>query len=180
MLYDRSSLNTGLFKLCIAIIDNKAGLKLGLRLLCSKFYLLFLPALPKKFTHYSYFMLSSLPIILIKFFWLYCMQVLLELSVAGAAVKRVLWGAALLLTVLLEYIDLFGRIQPTAPPSATRALNHSHQVWQYSKHHAQKGPKILKLCLWASYNSGIIPSKMWTYNSLNYAGILGASLFPAT
>ena len=29
---------------------------------------IFLPALPKKITHYSYFMLLSLPIILIKFF----------------------------------------------------------------------------------------------------------------
>ena len=114
----------------------------------------------------------------------YSHKILLAILHAGSSGVKCCWcssktstvRAALLLTVLLEYIDLFGRIQPTAPPSATRALNHCHQVWQYSKHHAQKGPKILKLCLWASYNSGIIPSKMWTYNSLNYAGILGASL----
>ena len=37
--------------------------RLGLRLMCSKFNLLFFPALPKKITHYSYFMLLSLPII---------------------------------------------------------------------------------------------------------------------
>ena len=67
----------------------RAGHILGLRLLCSKFYLLFLPAFPKKFTHNSYFMLLSLPIILIKFFWLYCMQ---ELSVAGAALKRSIYS----------------------------------------------------------------------------------------
>lgn len=42
-------------------------------------------------------------------------------NVPGAAVKRVLWEATSLtgLTVLLEYIDLFSRAQPTAPPSAT-------------------------------------------------------------
>ena len=44
------------------------------------------------------------------------------------------------------------------------------------KHHAQKGPKILKLCLRVSYNSGIILSKMLTYYSQNYAGIIGAGL----
>ena len=51
--------------------------------------LLFFPALPKKFTHYSYFMLLSLPIILIKFF----LAILHAgssgvVNVAGAAVKR--------------------------------------------------------------------------------------------
>ena len=35
---------------------------IGLHLMCLKFNLLFFPALPKKFTHYSYFMLLSLPI----------------------------------------------------------------------------------------------------------------------
>ena len=64
---------------------------LGLRLMCSKFNLLFFPALPKKFTHYSYFMLLSLPIVFIKFF----LAILHASSsgvvnVAGAAVKRVL------------------------------------------------------------------------------------------
>ena len=59
--------------------------------MCSKFNLLFFPALPKKFTHYSYFMLLSLPIILIKFF----LAILHagssgDVNVAGAAVKRVL------------------------------------------------------------------------------------------
>ena len=44
------------------------------------------------------------------------------------------------------------------------------------KHHAQKQPKILKLCLRASYNSGIILSKMFTNYSQNYAGIIGAGL----
>ena len=41
---------------------------LGLSLICSKFYRLFLPALPKKITHYSYFILISLPIIPMLFF----------------------------------------------------------------------------------------------------------------
>ena len=59
--------------------------------MCSKFNLLFLPAFPKKFTHYSYFMLLSLPIILMKFF----LAILHAgssgvVNVAGAAVKRVL------------------------------------------------------------------------------------------
>ena len=47
------------------------------------------------------------------------------------------------------------------------------------KHHAQKQPKILKLCLQVSYNSGIILSKMFTYYSQNYAGIIGAGLLTA-
>ena len=59
--------------------------------MCLKFNLLFFPALPKKFTHYSYFMLLSLPIIFIKFF----LAILhadssVAVNVAGAAVKRVL------------------------------------------------------------------------------------------
>ena len=59
--------------------------------MCSKFNLLFFPALPKKFTHYFYFMLLSLPIIFIKFF----LAILLAgssgvVNVAGATVKRVL------------------------------------------------------------------------------------------
>ena len=41
---------------------------ISLSLICSKFYRLFLPALPKKFTNYSYFILISLPIIPILFF----------------------------------------------------------------------------------------------------------------
>ena len=56
------------------------------------------------------------------------------------------------------------------------ALNHCYQVGQYLKHHAQKRPKILKLCLRVSNNSGIILSKMFTYYSQNYAGIIGAGL----
>ena len=36
---------------------------LGLSLICSKFYLLFLPEFPKILTHYSYFMPTSSPII---------------------------------------------------------------------------------------------------------------------
>ena len=57
-----------------------------------------------------------------------------------------------------------------------RALNHCYQVGQYLKHHTQKRPKILKLCLRVSYNSRIILSKMFTYYSQNYAGIIGAGL----
>ena len=37
--------------------------KVGLSLICSKFYLLFLPELPKILTHYSYFIPTSSPII---------------------------------------------------------------------------------------------------------------------
>ena len=64
---------------------------LGLCLMCLKFNLLFFPAIPKKFTHYSYFMFLSLPIILIKFF----LAILHAgssgvVNVVGAAVKRVL------------------------------------------------------------------------------------------
>ena len=57
-----------------------------------------------------------------------------------------------------------------------RALNHCYQVGQYLKHHAQKRPNILKLCLRVSYYSGIILSKMFTYYSQNYAAIIGAGL----
>ena len=58
------------------------------------------------------------------------------------------------------------------------ALNHCYQlqVGQYLKHYAKKRPKILRLCLRVSYNSGIILSKMFTYYSQNYAGIIGAGL----
>ena len=72
------------------------------------------------------------------------------------------------MTVLLEYINLFAEHIHIAPPSTTtilHALNHCYQVGQYLNHHAQKQPKILKLCLRASYNSGIILSKMFTYYS---------------
>ena len=41
---------------------------LTLRIVCSKFYQSFLPALPKSVPHYSYFVLISLPIIPILFF----------------------------------------------------------------------------------------------------------------
>ena len=85
------------------------------------------------------------------------------------------------MTVLLEYIDLFAEhIQYSSSFSHNhliRALNHCYQVGQYLKHHAQKRPKILKLCLRVSYNSGIILSKMFTYYSQNYAGIIGAGLW---
>ena len=57
-----------------------------------------------------------------------------------------------------------------------RALNHCYQVGQYLKHHAQERPKILKLCLRVSYNSGIILSKMFTCYSQNYASIIDAGL----
>ena len=57
-----------------------------------------------------------------------------------------------------------------------RALNHCYQVGQYLKHHVQKRPKILKLCLRVSYNSRIILSKMFTYYSQNCASIIGAGL----
>ena len=84
------------------------------------------------------------------------------------------------MTVLLEYIDLFAvHIQYSLSFShdhLIRALNHCYQVGQYLKHHAQKLPKILKLCLRVSYNFGIILSKMFTYYSQNYAGIIGAGL----
>ena len=55
------------------------------------------------------------------------------------------------MTVLLEYIDLFAEhIQYSSSFSHNhliRALNHRYQVGQYLRHHAQKRPKILKLCL---------------------------------
>ena len=81
--------------------------------------------------------------------------------------------------VLLEYIDLFAEhIQYSSPFSHNHlicSLNHCYQVETYM-HHAQKRPKILKLCLRVSYNSGIILSKMFTYYSQNYAGIIGTGL----
>ena len=42
---------------------------LGLNLLCSKIDLLFLPNIPKFFTHYSYFIPISSPIILFLFYY---------------------------------------------------------------------------------------------------------------
>ena len=81
------------------------------------------------------------------------------------------------MTVLLEYIDLFQSTSNIAPHNhLIRALNHCYQVGQHLKHHAQKQPKILKLCLRVSYNSGIILSKMFAYYSQNYSGIIGAGL----
>ena len=67
------------------------------------------------------------------------------------------------MTVLLEYIDLFGRALSPYSSSFSHnhlihALNQCYQVGQYLKHYAQKQPKILKLCLRVSYNSGIILS----------------------
>ena len=47
-----------------ASVQNRAACwALGLSLICSKFYLLFLPELPKNLTHYSYFMPTSSPMI---------------------------------------------------------------------------------------------------------------------
>ena len=48
---------------------------LSLSLICSKFYQLFLLALPKRFTQYSYFILTSLPVIPILLFMLYCLGI---------------------------------------------------------------------------------------------------------
>ena len=82
------------------------------------------------------------------------------------------------MTVLLEYIDFAEHIQYSSSFShyhLIRALNHCYRVEQYLKH-AQKQPKTLKLCLRVSYNPGIILSKMFTYYSQNYAGIIGAGL----
>ena len=45
------------------IISRGAIPAVGLSLICSKFYLLFLPELPKFLTHYSYFIPTSSPII---------------------------------------------------------------------------------------------------------------------
>ena len=75
------------------------------------------------------------------------------------------------MTVPLEYIDLFA--EPSNNSSSFShshlipALNHCNQVVQYLKHHVQKGPKILKLCLRVSHNSGIILSKIFIYYSQN-------------
>ena len=84
------------------------------------------------------------------------------------------------MTVLLEYIVFLAEhIQYSSSFSHNHqihALNNCYQVGQYLKHHAQKRPKILKLCLRVSYNSGIIFSKMFTYYSQNYAGIIGTGL----
>ena len=48
--------------------------------------------------------------------------------------------------------------------------------WTVFETSCSKRPKILKLCLQVSHNSRIIPSKMFTYYSQNYAGIIGAGL----
>ena len=71
----------------------------------------------------------------------------------------------------IQYSSSFSHNHPI------RALNHCYQVGQYYfEHHAQKRPKILNLCLRVSYNSGIILSKMFTYYSQNYAGIIGVGI----
>ena len=80
------------------------------------------------------------------------------------------------MTVLLEYINLLAEhIQYSSSFShhLICALNHCYQAEQYLKHHTLKQPKILN---YACYNYGIILSKMFTYYSQNYAGIIGAGL----
>ena len=81
------------------------------------------------------------------------------------------------MTVLLEYIDLFAEhIQySSSKPSdtCTKSLLSSWTVFETS---CPKRPEILKLCLRVSYNSRIILSKMFTYYSQNYDGIIGAGL----
>ena len=53
--------------ICDRVCDNRATphiyIILGLSLLCSKFYLLFFPEVPKIFTYYSYFIPIAPPII---------------------------------------------------------------------------------------------------------------------
>ena len=71
----------------------------GLRLLCSKFYLLFLPEFPKIFTYYSFFILVSSLL-----FQTYSHLV----SVASHNLTALLEY----LNVLLEYIDLSPPFQP--------------------------------------------------------------------
>ena len=94
------------------------------------------------------------------------MQVILELDDCSIRVYR----SFVEHMMYIHYSSSFSHNHPI------RALNHCYQVKQYLKHHAQKRPKILKLCLQVSYNSGIILSKMFTYYSQNYAGIIGAGL----
>ena len=83
------------------------------------------------------------------------------------------------MNVLLEYIDLLAEpsniapLQPQLSDTCTKSLLSSWTVFETSY---PKRPKILKLCLRVSYNSGIILSKMFTYYSQNYAGIIGAGL----
>ena len=109
------------------------NLLLGLRLLCSKFYLLFFPEFPKNFAHYSFDHYS---------------HKILELNDCSIRVYQSFWQ----------------NTANIAPPSATtdtctKSLLSSWTVFETS---CPKWPKILKLCLQVSYNSGIILSKIFT------------------
>ena len=118
--------------------------------------LLFFPEFPKNLAHYSFdhYTYYSHKIL--------CMQVILELDDCSIRVYR----------SFAEHIQYSSSFSHT---HLIHALNHCYQVGQYLKH-AQKPPNILKLCLRVSYYSGIILSRMFTYYSQNYAGIIGAGL----
>ena len=73
---------------------------LGLRLLCSKIYLLFLPKLPKIFTYYSFFIPIAPPII--PFYSILSVII----SQCRYYVLCLLTALIEYLTVLLEYFDL--------------------------------------------------------------------------
>ena len=89
------------------------------------------------------------------------MQVILELNDCSIRVYQSFWQST-----SNNYSSSFSHNY------LMHALNHCYQVaGQYLKHHAQKRPKILKLCLRVSYNFGIILLKVFIYYS-NYAGII--------
>ena len=135
--------------------SNNTALWLSLSLICSKFYHLFLPALPKNFTHYSYLILISLPIIPILFFCINVSGMYWHLEkqeldyvlvfcryIVQILVIQVKWS----IKVILKLIHLSCHCLPLI------LITNRYQLFF---HYAFECPIniILKLCLWVSYNS---------------------------
>ena len=137
---------------------------IGLRLICSEVYQLFLPALAKNF------ILISLPIILG-----YCSFQTLAHGWIHYPLRSSLhqkMNCHFWEFIFIISDDLWGQWKPII---LTFSCLHC-SPFQLFLYHVRECLIILMLCLWTSYYSRIMLAKLVTYNSQNYAGILGAGL----
>ena len=130
---------------------------------CQKFSVQFKPApimleiLPISYSFQNFPKILPIILLIITYYShkILCMQVILELDDCSIRVYRSF-------AEHIQYSSSFSHNH------LIHALNYFYQVGQYSKHHAQKRPYILKLCLRVSNYSRIILSKMFTYIILKF------------
>ena len=152
------SINSPYHLIFLSISIRISSTYLSLSLICSKSYRLFLPALPKKFTHYSYFILISLPIIPILFFCIQCFGYVLT-----SREIRTWYLSVLLKIYCANFSDTSKMVNESHPhlflisfiPYVCHCLPLILIPNRYRLffHYAFECPIILKLFLWVSYNS---------------------------